>query len=94
MCTLYNVHKNIHFVHTFYVYQCISITHELYVRRIGIDYMLYAACEVCSVFAIHYTLYRIHYRYIVEVLEKIVRRTEMIASITRSKGNFMDRAMD
>ena len=92
MCTLYNVHKNIYFVHTFYLYQCISITQELYtVQNI---HMLYAACEVCSVFAIHYTLYRIHYKYIVEVLEKIMRRTEMIASIIRSKGTFMDRAMD
>ena len=36
--------------------------------------MLYA---VCSVFAIHYA-YRIHYKYIVEVLEKIMRRMEMI----------------
>ena len=47
---------------------------------------------MCNV--ICYTLYTIHYKYIVEVLEKIMRRTEMIASITRSKGNFMERAMD
>ena len=38
--------------------------------------MLYAMCEVFSVFAIHYTLYGIHYKYM--VLEKIMRRTEMI----------------
>ena len=37
--------------------------------------MLYA---VCSVLAIHYTLYRMHYKFIVEVLEKIMRRMEMI----------------
>ena len=41
--------------------------------------MLYAVRKVFSALAIHYTLYRIHYnKYIVEVLEKIMRRTEMI----------------
>ena len=33
--------------------------------------ILYAVCEVFGVFAIHY-------KYIVEVLEKIMRRTDMI----------------
>ena len=47
---------------------------------------------MCNV--ICYTLYSIHYKYIVEVLEKIMRRTEMIASITRSKENFMERALN
>ena len=47
---------------------------------------------MCTV--ICYTLYTTQYKYIVEVLEKIMRRTEMIASITRSKGNFMECAMD
>ena len=32
---------------------------------------MYAVCEVCSVFAIHY-------RYIVEVLEKTIRSTGLI----------------
>ena len=55
----------------------------------------YNSLAICAtLFAIHYTLYSIHYKYIVEVLEKIMERTEMIASITRSKGNFMERAMD
>ena len=71
---------------------CATYRYRLYTRQN--THMLYAVCEVCSVFGIHYTLYRIQYKYIVKVLEEIMRRTEMIASITRSKGNFMERAMD
>ena len=41
--------------------------------------MLYAVCKVFSVLAIHYTVYRILYnKYIVQVLEKIMKHTEMI----------------
>ena len=71
--------KNIYFVHAFYVYQSITnslaicATYRLY--TIHNTLMLYA---VSSVFVIHYTVYRIHYKYIVEVLEKINRRMEMI----------------
>ena len=63
MCTLYNVHKNIYFVHTFYLYQCISITHELYVQRIGIDYTQYKIhiCCMLRVKCVVYLLYTIHY---------------------------------
>ena len=50
----------------------ICATYRLY--TIHNTLMLYA---VCSVFAIHYS-YRIHYKYIVEVLEKIMRRMKMI----------------
>ena len=38
---------------------------------IHITHTLHAVCEVCSVFTIHY-------KYIVEVLGKTIRRTEMI----------------
>ena len=55
---------------------CATYRYRLY--TIQNTHMLHAVCEVCSVFVIHYTLYRIHDRYIVEVLEKIMRRTEMI----------------
>ena len=99
MCTLYDVHKeylfcaHILFISMYkYNSRAICATYRYRLYTIQNTHMLHAVCEVCSVFAIHYTLYRIHYRYIVEV--KIMRRTEMIASITRSKGNFMERAMD
>ena len=48
--------------------------------RIHITHTLHAVCEVCSVFTIHY-------KCIVEVLGKTIRRIEMID--TSSKGNFM-----
>ena len=73
-------------MYTKYNSLAICATYRLY--TIHNTLMLYA---VCSVFAIHYA-YRIHYKYIVEVLDKIVRRMEMID--TRSKGNFMERAID
>ena len=61
-----------HFMYTKYNSLGICATYRLY--TIHNTLMLYA---VCSVFAIHYA-YRIHYKYIVEVLEKIMRRMEMI----------------
>ena len=66
--------KNIlytHFMYTKYNSLAICTTYRLY--TIHNTLMLYA---VCSVFAIHYA-YRIHYKYIVEVLEKIIRRMKM-----------------
>ena len=58
-----------------YVYTSVRIDY-----RIHITHTLYAVCEVCSVFAIHY-------RYIVEVFGKIIRRTEMIESSFKRKIN-------
>ena len=83
-CIMYNVHKEYLFCTQIL---CISKYNSLAnVQRI--DYtqytiqnkdMLYAVYKVFSVLAIHYTVYRIYYnKYIVEVLEKIMRRTEMI----------------
>ena len=76
-CTLYNVHKEYLFCTRIlciskYNSLAICATYRLY--TIHNTLVLYA---VCSVFAIHYTVYRIH-KYIVEVLEKIMRRMEMI----------------
>ena len=59
-------------MYTNYNSLAICATYRLY--TIHNTLMLYA---VCSVFAIQYA-YRIHYKYIVEVLEKIMRRMEMI----------------
>ena len=60
-CIMYK--KNIYFVDTFHVYQCINITHELYLQRIGIDYTRYKIhifCMLC-VKCVVYLLYTIQY---------------------------------
>ena len=85
-CIMYNVHKEYLFcTQILFISKYNSLAN---VQRIDYTqytiqnkHILYAVCKVFSllVLAIQYTLYRIHYnRYIVEVLEKIMRRTEMI----------------
>ena len=58
-------------MYTKYNSLALCTTYRLY--TIHNTLMLYA---VCSVIAIHYA-YRIQYKYIVEVLEKIMRRMKM-----------------
>ena len=71
MCTLYNYIKNIYFVHTFYLCIYQSITDYLYSTMYNYNrHKLYTFCDVCNVFAVHH-------KYIVEVLGKFIRRTEM-----------------
>ena len=75
-CTMYL--KYTYFVHTFYIYQ--SITDYLYVQCIDyIVYILYRK-HVCCILYMKcvYSVFVIHYKYIVEVLLKTIRRTGMI----------------
>ena len=73
--TVYNVHK----AHLF-CRQILYLSDYLYVQCIGNTYVAYCVCSVYipSVFAIHY-------KYIVEVLGKTIRRTMMIDHLFERK---------
>ena len=66
--------KHIYFVHTFHIYQ--SITDYLYVQCIDYIYTKHVCCILCVKCV--YSVFAIHYKYIIEVLGKTIRRTGMI----------------
>ena len=74
--TVYNVHK----AHLFFTqilclskYNWLSVC-AMYRLYIGNTYVAYCVCSVYNV----YSVFAIHYKYVVEVLGKTIRRTMMI----------------
>ena len=82
-CTLYNVHKaHLFCTQILYLskYNWLSVC-AMYRLCIGNRYVAYSVCSVYIV----YSLYSIHYKYIVEVLGKTIKRTTMIDNLFERK---------